>query len=205
MNQYIKYNKILLIILIVTLASCSIGKKKETKIYTIKPAYSTILEQSCKTKFHPTLQIIEPEVASGLESRRIAILQANNRMNYYKSVRWAAPVSEMLQTSLLDAFEKTPAFASVATDLDEITPELILITDIRDFQVNLKDAPSVHIRLVSKLIDTKTHKIIVTIPVEKTLIPEIYKMEQLVISFDKAAANSISDIVERSVAALPCK
>jgi ABC-type uncharacterized transport system auxiliary subunit len=195
---------IISMILLFFICSCSMGGKSESVIYTLRPK-PEVSQQSCGKK--PVLQIIEPTVASGLESRRIAILQKNSHLDYYKGVRWAAPVSEMLQNAMVDAFEHAPAFGSIATAMNDISPDLLLTTDIRDFQVNESGSSSeAEIRFVSKLIDTSDHRIIATIPVENSITPSVHKMDNIIAAFDEGSAAAIAEVITRTIDSLPsCK
>ncbi len=188
---------------IIILCSCSVGRKHETVIYALRPEVAKVDHKTCNNK--SDLQIIEPSSVTGLESRRIAILQKNNHLNYYRDIRWAAPLSEMLQISLADAFERSNIFNSVGTDMDDISPDFVLTTDIRDFQVNQEKEPSyAQIRFVSKLIRTKDHKIIATIPIENNMIPNVYKMDSIIASFNNGLTKSITEVVRKSSDSLPC-
>jgi cholesterol transport system auxiliary component len=198
----INTRNILLFSSMIILSSCSVGRKSETVIYTLRPDAASVIRQNCNQKLN--LQIVEPTIVTGLETRRIAILQKDNHMNYYKGVRWAAPVPEMFKTALIDAFEKVPVFNSVGTDMDDISSEYVLTTDIRDFQVNEEmGSPFTQIRFVSKLISTKDHKIIATIPVESNITPAVHKMDNIIAAFDSSLSTSIAEVINKSAEVLP--
>ena len=149
------------------------------------------------------LQIIEPTVAPGLDTSRIAVMQPNKHVDYYMGVKWAAPVSEMLRSVLVDSFERSNMFASVSTDRDTIHTDMVLITDLRDYEVTNNTNGEVHIRLVAKLVSSKDRKVLATIPVERTVKPEIYKMDAIVSTFNSVSADIANEIVNKSVSSLP--
>ena len=185
-----------------TISACSLGDRPQIETYTLNS--TTTAPQSCNSKL--ALQIIEPTAVPGLDSIRIPIIEGEQRINYYTGVRWAAPVPEMLQTVLVGSFEKSNSFASIFTESEAARADMQLTTDIRNFEVTDTKTGAVRIRLVAKLIRNKDHKLLATIPVEKTATPTAYKTENIVATFNSASAEAASEIVASSIKILPgCK
>ena len=190
-----------------SLASLGLGpsKREETAIYTLKPQNMAAItpNQNCGEKTN--LKVSEPIPVAGLDTHRIAILQGEARYNYYTGARWAAPPSQMLQSILVEAFEQSKAFNSVSSDLEAVEANLNLVSEIRNFEVTESNA-GVHLRLMAKLVDVKTGKVLTPIAVEKTITPTGGNMETIIAAFNQAAAQAASEIVTTSVKALPsCK
>lgn len=191
--------KRILVISMLTLAACSLGKRTENAIYAIRPAQTT--EQGCKTGLD--LQVSEPTASPGLDSRRIAVYENAQRLNYFKDARWTAPAPEMLQTALIEGFEKSGMFKSVSTDMDAANVDLILLTDIRSYELENKVAK---VRFVSKLIDAETRDVKVTIESNQSQTPSEYKMEDIIEAFSTATNNAVADVVEKTRSPFPnCK
>ncbi len=186
---------------LILLAACAPGANRVAPVvYTIKPESFETEATGCKTG--ASLQIAEPVVYPGLDTRRIALLQEGKKFDYYNSVRWTAPVGEMLEPVLVEAFEQSGAFKSVTTELDSAVAEFTLLTDIRDYQVVRQNPAEVKIRLVSKLLDSRTRNVLVTIPAETTLQPDENKMDSIVETFNRGSAELASQIVAKSLNAI---
>lgn len=188
--------KKLAFILLLALGACSLGKKTETAIYNIRQI--EITEQTCK--LGKNLQISTPTSAPGLDTRRIAVYENAAKLNFYTNARWSATAPEMLQAALIEGFEKAKSFESVATDLDATNADVILLTDIRSFQIEGKD---VNIRFVSKIIDAETRDVIATIPVEKKVTPSEHKIAAIVESFGAATNDAVKEVVDKTVSSYP--
>ena len=157
--------------------------------------------QNCKLNMD--LQVAEPTVAPGLDTRRIAVYEGKQELNFYTNARWTAPAAEMLQNSLVEGFENSKIFRNVSTDMDGAASDVILFTDIRAFQV---EGGEVSIRFVSKLINTETREIITTIETEKTEVPAAHSIENIAEAFSNSTNDSIKELIEKFAAAYPkCK
>ena len=58
------------------------------------------------------LSILRPQVRSGLDTDRIAVLYADRRLDYYAVARWSAPLDEVVQDLALQSFVRTRACAA---------------------------------------------------------------------------------------------
>lgn len=182
--------------LLLLLCACSVGKRTESVIYSIRPM--ALEEQSCKLGVN--LQVAEPTTAPGLDSRRIAVYENSQRLNYYNNARWAAPAQEMLQTALVEGFEKAKTFKSVSTDTDATAADVLLLTDIRSYQVEEKQ---VKVRFVAKLVDAETRAVLATIEVDRAETPAAYKIDNIVDAFTKATNDAVKEVVDKTMASYP--
>ncbi len=193
----------MLFITLLLLSACSLGDHPQIVTYTVSSS-ATRPQSSCHGKL--SLQITEPTSVAGLDSPRIAVIEGGQRITYYSGVKWAAPVAEMLRNVMIDSFEKNKAFAAVSTESEAAQADMQLSTDIRNFEVTDTTSGNIHIRLVAKLIDIKTRKILATIPLEKTAKPAAYKMEAIVAAFNTNTADIVGEMIAKSAVISPkCK
>lgn len=197
------------IILLSGCALASLGKPRpETAIYTLKPQAITAAvtppsAQNCGQETN--LKITEPVAVAGLETHKIAVLQGAERYNYYTGARWAAPPAQMLQSVFVEAFEQSKAFNNVSSDMEAVDANLSLISEIRNFEVTEAATPAVHVRLMAKLVEVDTGKVLATIPVEKNIAPQ-NNTESIVAAFNQASSQAAAEIITTSAKALPmCK
>lgn len=143
-----------------------------------------------------TLKIAHPEVAPGLESPRVALLQAPHRFTYYTGSEWADPLPDMALTFLVDAFERSHAFRAVGRDTDVMKSDLALLTDIRECHVDDSgDIPTVKLRLSAKLVTSIGREVLVSIPVEKTAAAEGKHMSDIVAAFNRVFNEAAKEMI----------
>jgi cholesterol transport system auxiliary component len=187
------------LLFVLLLSACSIGKHPTTQLYVLKSTVAPV--QGCAIA--ATLQINEPTTGPGLETRRFAVFDTNAHLDYYTGAAWAAPVPQLLQAFLLEAFEQSHALRTVASDTDGVASDMLLLTDVRDFQVRNAAAPVVQVRLVAKLVRASDHEILLTLPVEKTVTPAANHMPQIVDAFSRAMSGAAEDIIAHVRKAVP--
>lgn len=99
------------------------------------------------------IRVVEPRMAAGLDSDRIAVLRANRRLDHYADARWAAPLPRLLQAFLADSLDRR--YGAVA--LGSAPARFRLVTVVRDFQAEYPDGseelPRVRVRLSAVLWD----------------------------------------------------
>ncbi len=179
---------------LLAVTSC-LPKSVENTVYTIRTEGSDEASKTCKNQ--TDIQVTNPSNDPGLDTRRIAVLQDGQQINYYNGVRWAAPVADMVQGLLVGKLEKSGGFSSVSTDEDPANANLFLVSDIRDFYVE-QGSNKVHVNIVAKLINAASRDVIATIPVSKVYAPKANNMEGIVKTFNSAANDAVSDIVAKA-------
>lgn len=182
------------LILVLIVAGCGIAKRQEIEVYTLKYQAGALPPASCKIK--KSIEIGEPTAAPGLDGRRVAILEGQ-KFTYYRGVRWAATVPDMLQAIFVESFEKAGIYNSVNTDSDAASSDLVLMVDIRDFYVVNPAAPEIRLRLTAKLIDAETAKVLVTIPAQKNFKPAANETASIIEAFNNAARQASGEIVNK--------
>lgn len=101
------------------------------------------------------LAVEEPVASGGLNTSRIALRPTPNEIRYFAGARWALPAPEMLQTLLIDTFERSAQLPGVGRPGASLRPDFLLHTELRDFQAEFgnSDRPSrVRVTLVAQLI-----------------------------------------------------
>lgn len=182
------------LLLLVCLAGCSLaGKKSGTQIYTLQ---AEIERSNCRKP--ASLRVVAPRVAPGLDTARIAVLDGPNHLTYYNSVAWADNLPEVLQRYWLDAFNQWGGFGSVGSDMDTTYSDFMLFTDIYEFQLSTQgEPPSVRLRMTARLVNSKTNKVLVNIPVEESVAVETVHMDNIVRAFNLALNKATATIMEK--------
>jgi len=178
----------------VSLSACAVLEPRPANDLYVLKAESPATQPSALPM---NLRIDEPEVAAGLNTPRIAVLDTPNHLTYYSGAAWAQPLPQIVQGFLVDALQQSHGFASVSSDKEGVTADVILLTDIQDFEVeNSAASPTVRLRLTAKLVDAVSHQVIAGFTVEKTAAAEANHMEAIVKAFNQALTDAAADMLQ---------
>lgn len=142
-----------------------------------------------------SLSISLPEASPGLDTQRIAVRESANQLTYYNGASWAQPMPQSLQMFLVDGFQQANLFMSVSNDREGILADISLLTDVRNYEVdNSVSPPKVHVRLVAKLVNAGSRKVIANYPVEKTAQAKANNMQDIVAAFNAASNDAAASL-----------
>lgn len=129
------------------------------------------------------LLVAVPTAPAALDSRRIALSRSTVSLDYFADAEWADRAPFLIQTALVEAFEKSAALAGVAPEGLGLRADFVLETALRNFEAvydSPDGAPRVVVRLDPKLVR----------------LPELRIIAQGSVTREaRAAANSVADIV----------
>jgi cholesterol transport system auxiliary component len=90
-----------------------------------------------------SLALVRPNAPSSLNSDRIAILQPGGVMDYYAQAQYADSLPSLVETALLDAFERSAALPGVGRTSEGLYSDYHLYTDIKSFEARYSVADGV--------------------------------------------------------------
>ncbi len=179
------------------LADCSILPKVQepTTLYTLTP----------KTTYPPDLPevnwqlVVElPTAAAGIDSSRIALSHDPFTLEYYAKAAWTDNAPGMIQSLLVESFERTGKIVAVGPESAGLRPDFILKTDLRAFQANYRGddpVPTVLVRMSAKLVAMPQRRIVRGIFTEKMVKASGSKFDDVLNAFDDAIGHCFRDIV----------
>ncbi len=182
---------------LVTLAGCGILPKVQepTTLYTLTP----------KTQFPPDLPhvnwqlVIElPSAAAGIDSSRIALTHDPFTLEYYAKASWTDNAPGMVQSLLIESFERTGKIVAVGAESAGLRPDFILKTDLRSFQANYRGddpIPTVFVRMTAKLVAMPQRRIVRSITSEKSVKAAGSAFPDVLNAFDDAIGHVFKEIV----------
>lgn len=147
---------------LLALAGCSLlagGDKGSTTIYapeakvTVDPAWPSVDWQ---------LAIAKPAASRLIDSPRINVRPTPGQLEVYRGATWSQPATDMLEDTLLRAFEdsgRVPAVARIATG---IRSDYKLVLDLRRFESDYRggDLPAATIEVNAKLIHSIDQQVV---------------------------------------------
>jgi cholesterol transport system auxiliary component len=154
---------------LVALAGCGIVPKKETiSIYAPEahvqpdPAWPTVKWQ---------LQIPRPHASDLLDSPRIVVRPADGELQVYHGATWAAPVPDLVQDAVLEAFEDSGRIAGVTRRGAGVSGDYALLLDIRRFDSDYAGGkvPNAEVQIVAKVLANDSNQVIATRMLHRTV------------------------------------
>ncbi len=138
------------------LTACSALNPTAPSLYTLTPATATATDPAVPRVNWQLL--VEPPVASaGIDTPRIAVTRSATALDYFAGVSWADRAPAMVQGLIVQSFEDSRRIVSVARESAGLRSDLLLRTELRDFQAeftgsNATVPDQVRVRLTAKLI-----------------------------------------------------
>ena len=143
------------------------------------------------------LSIASASAARMVDSPRISVRPSGSEVQVYAGASWAQPSTELLETTVLRAFEDSGRISGVARSDIGIRPEYRLIMDIRRFEADYagRAVPSATIEVAAKLMHSRDQRVVASRtflaaePAAGTAVPLV------VDAFEQALATVAADIV----------
>ncbi len=182
---------------LVMLTGCGILPKVQepTTLYTLTP----------KTTFPDNLPAVNwqlvvelPTASAGIDSSRIALTHDPFTLEYYAKASWTDNAPGMVQSLLIESFERTGKIVAVGPESAGLRPDFILKTDLREFQANYRNddpIPTVLVRMTAKLVAMPQRKIVRAITSEKSVKAQGSAFPDVLNAFDDAIGHVFRDIV----------
>ena len=189
------------------LAGCSVMPKQPepSQLYVLPPPAFQKPEGAVIKPV--TIKIALPEVAAGLDTLRIAVLENGYKLNYFAQANWPEPLPYMLQTRLVDGFGKSGVVRGVSSDVSGVQSDYILQMDVQEFNTvndgGMNAPMRVRVRYKAMLMATASRALVASVPAEQEITATATTMEAIIAAFNTADADVMSVILPRLVAALP--
>lgn len=178
-------------------AGCSdiVGPLPTPKLYVLTPKFPGGLPGP---KVTWALSIPSPTATAGLSSDRIAILRPPASLDYYAGSAWADPLSSLMQSALLEAFEASGRMPAVSRDSDGAQVDYILNVDMRDFEARYdqgEGAPLAVVRLSVRLVESRSRKIAGYNTITKEVRASANAIDAAVEALNAALSGVLADLV----------
>jgi cholesterol transport system auxiliary component len=182
---------------LVTLAGCGILPKVQepTTLYTLTPK-TTFPEDLPAVTWQLVVEL--PTASAGIDSSRIALTHNPFTLEYYAKASWTDNAPGMVQSLLIESFERTGKIVAVGPESAGLRPDFILKTDLREFQANYRGgdpAPTVMVRMTAKLVAMPQRKIVRSVTSEKSVKSASSKFQDVLGAFDDAIGHVFREIV----------
>ena len=179
------------------LAGCAnlIGPPPAPQIYALHPDFAALANAP---NVSWQLVVAQPAAPAVLDTQRIALERAPNVMDYYANAQWPDPLPAMLQSLLIEAFEKSGRIAAVAREGGNLRADYVLATEIRTFESYYQVAdtpPQIRVALVAKIFGALSHNLAGATQVQQEVQAAANDLPSITAAFAQAAGAAVESIV----------
>lgn len=190
------------------LGACSIlpGQGDPPRMFTLTPK-NTFAQDLPRVDVQ--LMVDAPTAAQGLNTARIALQRSPVTMEYYARSVWSDPAPQMVQTLLIESFENTGRIVGVSRDSTQVRPQVILLTELREFQAEYErddQPPNAHVRIIARLVRMPQRNIVAMRSEDARARATGTDLDRIAVAFDDALGQVLRRVVEwtlRTVAVTP--
>lgn len=180
----------------VTLAACGgiLGPTNPpAQIYLLQPNFGPVNGPTVSWQ----LAVEQPTAIDSLNRQRIALYRGDV-MDYYADAEWTDQAPALVQTLIVQAFEKSGHISAVARDSDGLHADYLLQSELRDFEARYDSpdgAPNVVVTIVGRLLKTPGREVIATVNSSHQQRASENKIPATVEAFNVATAQCLEEIV----------
>ena len=177
------------------LSSCSILPKETLDVYQLAPLSIAIAAGADPLPW--TLHISKADSSRVTDSQRVLILNHDNRISTYKSVRWSDPPPVLLRNHIATAFRADGRLSLVSDNNPNLARDLELSGDLVAFHVEYSDGmPVAIIRFYAVLAHPARNRSIAARSFESRQPVKSKGMPEVVAAFGKGADDVAREIIE---------
>lgn len=146
------------------------------------------------------LAVARPTAMRTLETDRIALVRGA-MMDYYADAQWNDSVPRLLQSLLIQAFERSGRILAVASESEGLHADYMLETDIRDFNAQYaseNSAPTVVVDIMARLLGAQG-KVVASQEVKQSAPAAANNVASVVAAFDQALGAALAQIVAQAL------
>jgi cholesterol transport system auxiliary component len=143
------------------------------------------------------LLVATPTAPAGLDTRRIALARSPVSLDYFADAEWSDRVPFLVQTILVEGFEKSAAIPAVGPDTG-LHADFVLDTAIGDFTA-IYDSPNglprIAVRLDATLVRMPERRIVGHHSVRREQPAAANALPEIVQGFERALGSAVEDVV----------
>ncbi|MGJ4856071.1 ABC-type transport auxiliary lipoprotein family protein [Labrys sp. KB_33_2] len=106
------------------------------------------------------IMVAEPTALQAINSDRILVHSANSQISYLPGAQWADRLPLLVQARLIQTFENAHRIGTVGRPDDKFTPDALLVTELRDFQIDTGASPIAVVTVAARVVSQKSGRIV---------------------------------------------
>jgi len=139
-----------------------------------------------------------PDAADSLDTRRIALIKADNTLDYYANANWPDRLTLLVQTALVAAFEASGRVPQVSRTQDALHADYELGAELRDCAAHYSApdaAPSVTVSIIAQMSTAHGRKIVASFTAAESAHASQNSTPAVVAAFNTALGQAVTKIV----------
>lgn len=151
------------------------------------------------------LIVARPSARPGLDTDRIAVLNADRRLDYYAGGRWGAEADVVVQDLLVESLRNTGRLRTVQGDVSSFSADYVLQSELNDFQAEYSAGsgdPVVRVTLECTLGRVKDRRSLAVFTATATAPAANNTLGAVVAAFESAYQQAATTAVNETFAAL---
>ena len=183
-------------VLLALLSGCSILPKSEVLDVYVLPA-QRMLTPPNQPSAALSLRVNKPLANPLLNSTRIAVIPADDRISVYQGARWSDRAPLLLRDRLIDAFLDDGRFKAVSSDDSRLQADLELDGDLRAFQSEYRSGvPAARILFEARLVESGSLRILASRRFDVSQTASDASLPAVVSSFGQAGDQLARQVLE---------
>jgi cholesterol transport system auxiliary component len=182
---------------VVALSACGgiIGPSEAPpKLYVLRPQFAE-LPNAPSTNWQ--LDVAQPTASDALDSKRITLIRGQN-MDYFADAAWTDQAPDLLQSLIIEAFEKSGKIKAVGRSSAGVRGDLLVVTELRDFSAHYETEngiPTIVVEIVAKLVTSTHHDVVASYDARHEVKASVNSVPAVVDAFNLATGQTIEDVV----------
>ena len=151
------------------------------------------------SEVRPTLQLLRPLAAPGLDTDRIAVLRNVSQLDFYAASRWPAPLPEVLQSLAINALRASGHYRAVQSEGTAVAADEVLQLEIRRCQAEYGSGGDVvvHVQLVATLGRRADRSLVASAEAESVTPVAENRLQAVIAAYRKAVGEALGQLVAR--------
>lgn len=183
------------------------SSQEATQVYTLElamPAGAAVPAAADKpvatglSEPRPTLQVLRPLAAPGLDSERIALVRNVSQLDYYAASRWPAPLPEVLQSLAVSALRASGQFRAVQSEGAAFAADEVLQLEIRRCQAEYNNSGGdvvVHVQLAATLARRADRSLVASVNAESVVPVAENRLQAVIAAYRRAVGEALGQLV----------
>lgn len=143
------------------------------------------------------LGVGRPRAAVSLDTERIAVVQPDNRFDYFAGLRWSEPAPQMLQALVVRVLQSDGRFEVVVAAPSRVPTDLLLDLELRRFEaVYAADgaAPAVRVEFQATLVDPRQARRVSSIVASSEVAAADNRRDAVLDAYQRATAEAVREL-----------
>jgi cholesterol transport system auxiliary component len=181
-----------------------LGPPDAGPIYPMRPTFPA----GSGEKVSWALAILRPDLASGLDTDRIALIQPDGTLEFYAKATYPDRLPPIVQQALLDGFEASGRIDAVAPEEAALHADYNLVTEVKDFAAHYTQPdgiPTVTVSITAKLTTAHGRAIVASFSTIQTGTATANSAAAAAQALQQALGAAVTQIVNWALTAPPPK